>query len=86
MAESESQLPDEPTQPLETKPPLPLRNNASRSPRIVVSPNISEGLTLATIARIKAERASGNYDFVSGRPWWLSAFPQSDLKEAGLLD
>ncbi len=45
----------------------------------------SQGLTPDIVVEIQAQKKSGDFRTIAGRPWWVSTYDVEDLKKAGLV-
>lgn len=72
--------------PAAENPARPFRKTESAGASAIESTGIySQGLTPDIVAEIQAQKKSGDFRTIAGRPWWVSTYDVEDLKKAGLV-
>lgn len=71
---------------LPATPARPFRKTVSQGASVIESTGIyDQGLSPDIIKEIKAQKQSGDFRTIAGRPWWVSTYGVEDLKKAGLV-
>ncbi len=72
--------------PVAENPAHSFRKTESKGASAIESTSIySQGMTPDIVAEIQAQKKSGDFRTIAGRPWWVSTYDIEDLKKAGLV-